>query len=814
MTAPLARRALDRIRGSFPLLSAVVIGVVVVLDFLPVFLGRVPLAIDIVLQSPLYDSVRAAHPVNMNHADLGDLVAGFYPLHDYAADAVRGGDFPLWNRHLLLGQPYFAIYQPAALYPPHLLYFVLPTPLAWALLYPLRMFLAAWFTALFCRSIGSSRTGSIVAGLSFGFCGFMLTWSGWPHVDVAVWLPLLLLAVQRLRERATPAWAAVAAVAVGCLLLAGHPQTAVYVLSLAAVFALHRLLIGSGRPAVEVGAAEAGAVAADAPRGRYLAWLAIGGLVGVGLAMVQLLPTAEWIGLTTRSGQDRGGHLTPSQVLGLLSRDTRNTPNGAGILIPEAAMYVGMVAFVGAGLSLLSRRRRDVALFGAVAAVTALVAYGIPPLYGISRELPVFGSLPNWRAIVLAQFALVVLAALGITAVQQRVPAPARGTATYRPDGSVTRWWLPLTALALGGGFAAGALYSRVPKMPERVTWFRGPTSSIVVLAAAVVLLSPPVVRALRARPGGVLPFALVAFVVADLLTYGYGHAPFIARRSVYPEAPLLEALRARDPGLYRIGAVDSAYAKNLEQVYELDTPTGTGYQIKAVDPILDGFGSALSGYLFRGADLAKNAADPRLDLINLKYLISSDYNGGTPALASRPDQFKLVMSEGHTQVFENLGALPRAFVVGPGSTLTVKDDDLAYRVVTSPDFDSRRTIVVTGGVNRGFDEGQPVRFTPAADVRYDVNDIDVSLAPNSSGVLAVSDAWFPGWEVSVDGEERELLRVNGAFKGVRVEAGDQRVRFSYEPRSFAVGRTLSILSLNLLLALGIAELVRRGRRT
>ena len=794
-----------RLRSSFPLTAALVIGAIVALNFLPVFFGDLPLAIDIILQSPIYDGVRNAHPVNGNHADLGDLVAGFYPLHDYAADAVRGGDFPLWNRHLLLGQPYLAIYQPGTLYPPNLLYFVLPTPLAWALLYPLRMFLAAWFTALFLRAIGGSRTASIVAGLSFGFSGFMLSWSGWPHVDVAVWLPLICLAVQRLRERATPTWGAVLAVAVACTLLAGHPQTALYVLTLGGLFALHRLIFGSRRiddDPGETGAADEFLPPADAARGKYLAWLVIGGILGIGVAMVQLLPTAEWIGLTARSGQNRSGHLAPSQVLGLLSRDTRNTPNGAGILIPEAATYIGMLALLGAGLSVLSRRRRDVALFAGTAVFAALVAYGISPIYDVSLKLPAFSTLPNWRGIVLMQFSLAVLGGLGITAAQRRSQA-RRGDLT---------WWLPLAVVGVGGGLAIRALAARVPLMPARVTWFRGPGSSAVVLVVAAALLTPIVLRRLRGR--AVLSALIIGFAAADLLSYGYGHAPFIPPRSAYPEAPVLAKLQRLDPGLYRIGAVDSAYAKNLEIVYGEETPTGTGYQIKAVDPILDGFGSALSGYLYRGEALATNAADSRLDLVNLKYLLSSDYNGGTAALASRPDQFRLVLDEGHVQVFENLNTLPRAFVIG-GSGIRyvlggdyrgrVDGDSEAYEIVTGDDFDPRRTVVVSTWDSSAVSPGGPPTFTPVADVRYDINDIDVTLAAGSNGVLAISDAWFPGWQVTVDGQRRDLLRVNGAFKGVAVRPGDTDVRFSYEPDSFATGRLISIVSLGLLGAVLIA---------
>ncbi|HVE63554.1 MAG TPA: YfhO family protein [Mycobacteriales bacterium] len=798
---PAAGRVISRLRSSFPLTAALVIGAIVVLNFLPVFAGQVPLAIDIILQSPIYDGVREAHPVNLNHADLGDLVAGFYPLHDYAADAVRGGDFPLWNRHLLLGQPYLAIYQPAALYPPNLLYFLLPTPLAWALLYPLRMFLAAWFTALFVRALGGSRTASIVAGLSFGFAGFMLSWSGWPHVDVAVWLPLICLAVQRLREQATPIWGAVLASAVGATLLAGHPQTALYVLTMGGLFALHRLVFGSRR----VDDLQGETAEADAPRGRYVAWLAVGGLIGVGIAMVQLLPTAEWIGLTTRSGQDRSGHLAPSQILGLLSRDTRNSPNGAGIGIPEAATYVGMLALLGAAMSVLSRRRRDVVLFAGTAVFAALVAYGVGPAYDLSLRLPAFSTLPNWRGIVLMQFALAVLAGLGVTALQRKLPGRF-------VDAS---WWAPLAAGVLAGALGIRALQSRVPLIPERVTWFRGPTSSAVVFAIAALLLTPVVVR--RLRRTAVLSVLLIGFAAADLITYGYGHAPYIPPRSAYPASPVLEKLQQLDPGLYRIGAVDSAYAKNLELVYGEETPTGTGYQIKAVDPILDGFGSALSGYLYRGAAVAARAADARLDLVNLKYLVSSDYNGGTAALASRPDQFRLVLSEGHTQVFENLRVLPRAFVVGQPGVQYVGTDAEAYRNVTDQAFDPRKRLIVTDASGRDRPDVLTSQgtLTPAADVAYDINDIDVTLTAGSAGVLAISDAWFPGWQVTVDGERRELLRVNGAFKGVAVRPGETSVRFSYEPASFSRGRKISLVSLALLVGiLGLSAVQRRRNRS
>ena len=49
-------------------------------------------------------------------------------------------------------------------------------------------------------------------------------------------------------------------------------------------------------------------------------------------------------------------------------------------------------------------------------------------------------------------------------------------------------------------------------------------------------------------------------------------------------------------------------------------------------------------------------------------------------------------------------------------------------------------------------------------------------------------DAWYPGWTVTVDGVRAEILRVNGAFRGVVLEPGEHLVIYSYLPMSFIAG--------------------------
>ena len=50
-----------------------------------------------------------------------------------------------------------------------------------------------------------------------------------------------------------------------------------------------------------------------------------------------------------------------------------------------------------------------------------------------------------------------------------------------------------------------------------------------------------------------------------------------------------------------------------------------------------------------------------------------------------------------------------------------------------------------------------------------------------------------PGWRVTVDGEERPLLRANYLFRAVAVEPGQHTVEFRYAPGSIRVGAALSL---------------------
>jgi hypothetical protein len=133
---------------------------------------------------------------------------------------------------------------------------------------------------------------------------------------------------------------------------------------------------------------------------------------------------------------------------------------------------------------------------------------------------------------------------------------------------------------------------------------------------------------------------------------------------------------------------------------------------------------------------------------------------------------------------------------------------DAALAAVLAPSFDAARCAVVEEPVANLADP-PPGAPEEARVVRYREEDVVVHMHAAAPGLLVLADAFYPGWEVTVDGARRPLLRANYLFRGVAVDAGEHEVRFRYRPRSFAVGAVVTLGTMAVLIAVGI----RRRRR-
>ena len=680
---------------------------------------------------------------------LGDFSDQFYPWARYVADELAAGRFPLWNPYVFGGHPFLADPQSAVFY---------PVSTAIALLFgrgglpyralelelPIHFAIGATGAFLLARRQTGCRLAGLVAGLAYGFGGFLTSYPAQQlaMLRTAAWLPLALYALDRSFDPGrAPRWLALTAALVALILVAGHTQTAMFAVYLLAAYAVWR-----GRTARHTWRRVALAVA-----------LPLG--LGAGLAAVQLLPTLELVGISTRDqlAYDAAAYgYAPRALLGVL------LPGWRG----EKALYVGVAPLALAVVAL--RRPTSAGIFwGAVALFGLLVSVGGSTF--LYRALFLFA--PGWgtfrdqeRTAAIWSLALALLAAHGLVRFLRCDPAGLRG-------------W----RRGLGVGVAGAAVLA----VETAVFWTaqRGaevnPFDSLVDSAVLLLLflaLTAALFLTWPRLPGLVSRALLLALVVFDLFTVngpnnlGKVDPQTIARR----EAALTKPRAETEP--YRLRADDDRVVPpNFGMVWRAPMMWGDS-------PI----------QLRRTHDLFDSREEYRLwQLFNVKYLLSGAERDD-PGLekVDRLDDPTLGEGKG-VNVYRVRFSLPRAWAVS--DVRVVPDGTSEMAQLLDPKVQPGDTAFVEQPPRLSIQPGLP---RPDVQVRSVwPNGMEVGVKSTGNALLVVADAWHPGWLATIDGAATPILRTNYAFRGVEVPPGDHVVEMRFRPRSLIYGAAISAVS-------------------
>lgn len=98
-------------------------------------------------------------------------------------------------------------------------------------------------------------------------------------------------------------------------------------------------------------------------------------------------------------------------------------------------------------------------------------------------------------------------------------------------------------------------------------------------------------------------------------------------------------------------------------------------------------------------------------------------------------------------------------------------------------------------------------RYTEAIVVAYSPNRI--RLAGEGPGVLVLSEIYYPGWRVKVDGQPAEIEQIAGLLRAVKIGEGRHDIVFTYWPRWLTAGLVAGAIGILLLMGLIIQP---RGR--
>ena len=154
--------------------------------------------------------------------------------------------------------------------------------------------------------------------------------------------------------------------------------------------------------------------------------------------------------------------------------------------------------------------------------------------------------------------------------------------------------------------------------------------------------------------------------------------------------------------------------------------------------------------------------------------------------------------------------AYDRAFLVP--RLEVIEDVDALFNRMRSPGYDPKALALTEVRPQSPVPDASTTELGTASVTQRSANTLAVEVDAAERCLLVVSEAYYPGWQASIDEEETEVLPVYHAFRGVIVPEGKHTVAFRMEPESFYMGLTISAAALGAGLVIA-SWVLWRGRR-
>ena len=151
--------------------------------------------------------------------------------------------------------------------------------------------------------------------------------------------------------------------------------------------------------------------------------------------------------------------------------------------------------------------------------------------------------------------------------------------------------------------------------------------------------------------------------------------------------------------------------------------------------------------------------------------------------------------------VYTHPSVLPRAFVMRRALAAANEEQVLSY--LRERRFDPRRLLLLEA------DEPLPplspdiVGQDKVVITSYRSSSVDIEVDLAAPGFLVLTDNYYPGWQVYVDGEREPIWRAYYFARAVYVPGGGHTIQFVYRPASFWGGVSLAVSGLLIMAVVG-----------
>ena len=735
-----------------------------------------------------------------------------YPLAHFQRECFRHGELPLWDPYNNCGVPFLAQWNTMPLYPPSLIYLLLPLPWSLSFFCLLHLWFAGFgmfflarrwtglrhaevssvFDVCNARPVSAHPSGNeatatqagnsfaaAFAGVAFAFNGLTLNLLMWPsHIATLSWMPWVVLAVE-LAWREGGQKIILAAFTGALQMLAGSPEIIFLTWILLLALWIQQFIAGGS----DASSPAFSATGASQPRVSMFWRFPLVVTLVISLAAVQLLP---FLDLAAHSQRSAG------------YADTRWSMPGwgwANFLVPMAfgrtwtegvffqyeqswtsSYYLGIGTLWLALLAVWTVRERRVWLLGAVAMVALIFALGentfvYPALRKIIPQLSLM-TYPIKYVIFVALLAP-LLAAFALTH-QQNLRSEEKSAFQKRfvLVGAIL--------LALIAGILFWAWQFPFPTDDVHATLLNGLSRAACLILTGALLF----VLTRENAPGlrRIAPLILIFVAWLDVFTHEPAQNPTVPP-SVY-ELNLARTKLAMSPqpalGESRAMVTPAAAMDFIR--FALSDPKNNflakrlGYcancNLLDAVPKVDGFFSLVpreSDHVISVLYGATNANFPKLN----------DFLGVSQITA--PDEFF------HWQARETF--LP---LVTAGQQPVFMNNTNTVHALFQSNFDGSK-IVFLSPEAKSLVTATNQTNARVLNSKFTTQRVDIEVEASEPSLVVVAQTWYHNWRAYVDGQPAPLLRANHAFQAIQVPAGRHYIRLAYEDLAFQFGAAVSI---------------------
>jgi hypothetical protein len=748
-----------------------------------------PANLLISIYEPWISYPQSGYPNGAPNKPMGfDNLRIYYPIKKLAIDLIKNKELPLWNPYAFSGNTLLGTYQSAIFHPLAWLFLILPQIDAWSIIILLQPFFGLVFMYFFLKEIGFDRISSLFGACTFGLAPFAVVW--WEETYMAWYsamvLPLILLGMERLSKKYTFLNLFITIVGIVWTIVSGAPQMTFYVFVFTGGWMTASLILKRWNI-------------------RVLIPISISIVVALLITGVHIIPAFEAYSNSARSSTDAKyiftGYLVPiKHLITLIAPDFWGSPAtytyfGEGFYYERMA-YFGIVplilVLITAGVMRYKEKRSW--LFYTFLAILSL-GFSLPTSWFILYylKIPFVSVVTPSRIFFLSMFVGSILSAYGLRLVIQGLSKKLLIEITLI-FSSILGWiWISLF---------------------EKQREFKDVSSTLInmknMIIPSLFILIVILILWISLKKSINKTCAIIILIcsIVSSLYFCNKYLYFSDRKFVFPQNPVITELQ-KVKGVNRFWSFGKGYIfRNFPTYYSLFSPEGyDSFYIRNYGELI--YAAKNQGKYTREVDRADALIESTdrinellinpyrkrlLDILGVKYIVVKKIDLINKQL---PPELKKVWSDDKYAIFEYSLALPRVFLVGDYDVYSSGPKLLEALYDKSFQPDKKILLEIK------LDNFEPSKITGYANiVSYTANKINIVTENPQNALLYLSDNYYPGWKAYIDGKETEIYRANYTFRTVVSPSGKHLVEFVYEPQSWKIGLTLTIMGLCILIGI------------